>query len=108
MEISYILIFILATIITGLAQVILKKAVSLEIIVHKYGLIIIGYFMLFCTTLLTVYSLKRITMGFATALYPLSFIFTMLFSILFLHEHISKNKIIGFAVIVIGILIFSN
>lgn len=103
----YILLFIIATIITGFAQVLLKVGANKHKILFLNRQLFLGYSLLFTTTLLTVASLKYISLTMATALLPLSYVFTMLFSFVALNEQVNKRKILSLLIIIIGIIVFS-
>ncbi len=101
---------LLATFIAAVSQIMLKKSAQ-----HKYAnhlleyvnpLVIGGYALLFLTTLITVVALKFIPMTLAAALDSTGQIFVPVLSFLILKEHINRQKLIGMAVIIIGLIVY--
>ncbi len=108
MKILFILLYILATGITGFAQVLLKMSTMNKpdfFIINRY--LVVGYLLFFITTVISVYCLKKISLLTATALLPLSYLFTFFFTKIILNESISKRKILSVFIIITGIVIYS-
>ncbi len=92
---------LLATFIAAVSQIMLKKSAQ-----HVNPLVIGGYALLFLTTLITVVALKFIPMTLAAALDSTGQIFVPVLSFLILKEHINRQKLIGMAVIIIGLIVY--
>lgn len=101
---------LLATFIAAVSQIMLKKSAQ-----HKYEiplfeyvnpLVIGGYALLLGTTLISVLALRFIPMTLAAALDSTGQIFVPALSFLILKEHISKQKVFGMAVIIIGLIVY--
>ena len=70
-------------------------------------LVIAAYGMFFGTTIINVFALKYIPLTLSAALGAAGQIFVAIFSVVFLKEKIGKKKLLGLALIVLGIIIFS-
>ncbi|OPX65134.1 MULTISPECIES: hypothetical protein [unclassified Methanoregula] len=96
---------------TGLAQVLLKtgatqKSSDENIYLNRFTLS--GYSILLLVTILTVYSLQGIELKtFYAAAYSLAIVIVTVLSGIFLREHLSRNKLTGILLILIGIIVFN-
>ena len=70
-------------------------------------LVITAYAMFFGTTIINVFALKRIPMTLATALGATGQIFVPVVSAIFLKEKITRERLVGMLMIVVGIIVFS-
>ncbi len=98
---------LLAGAITGISQVFLKLAARErpgEILDLR---IIIAYFLLFVSTILSVMAYRVIELKMGTVLGSSSYIFVMVFSAMFLKEKISMRIAMGNLAIICGIIVFS-
>lgn len=96
--------------ISGISQIVLKQAANKE---HKNLItqylnikVAIGYGLLFIATLCTVIGYKQIPLSMAPIWDALSQILILILSYAVLKENITKRKVFGVIIIVIGILIF--
>jgi len=108
-SIYWIMIFT-AVVIVAFSQVILKKASSEE---HKSFLaeylnvkVIVGYSMMVASTLLTVLALSRIEYKNAPIIESLGYVLVLFLSRLFLKEKLTRRKVIGNLIILVGVLVF--
>ena len=102
----YILMFIISIMIARVSQIILKKgAKQKNIYINKYT--ILGYFLMFISTLFTLIGYKGVELSLSGILQALSFIFVPILSCMFLKEKITKKTIIGISLIVLGIIVYS-
>lgn len=70
-------------------------------------LVIIAYGMFFGTTILNVFALRHIPLALSAALGASGQIFVPAVSAIFLKEKISRKRLIGMLIIVVGIVVFS-
>lgn len=102
----YVIIFLISILISTFSQILLKKgSMQKNIYFNKYT--IFGYGIMIFATLLTLLGYKKVNLSLGQILQSLSFVFVTILSNLFLKEKISKRKIVGIFIIILGILIFS-
>lgn len=102
----YLVLFILSILIASFSQIILKKGASKKnIYINRYT--IIGYGFMLLSTILTLVGYKGTSLTMSGILQSLSFVFVPLFSFLFLKEKVNKKTMLGIAVIIVGIIVFS-
>ncbi len=108
---TYILIFLCSVLISSISQVLLKSSANKE---HGNALkeylnpkVIIAYGMFFLATLITILAYKYVPLSMGGILESSGYIFVAVLSYIFLHEKISKRKMLGLAVILLGILVFN-
>lgn len=108
--IKYYIAAILSVAISSFAQILLKKSAS-----HKYNsfikeylnpYVIIGYLLIFLCTFLTIYSFRGLDYKIVTIIESLGYVFVLIMSKIAFNEPITKNKIIGNSLIIIGVIIF--
>lgn len=105
-KIFYILLFILSILISAFSQILLKKGSACKsIYLNKFT--IFGYIIMIFSTFLTLVSYKKIDLSLGQVLQSLSFVFVIILSKLLLKENISKNKILGIIIIIMGLIIFN-
>ncbi len=102
-----IILFLFSVMIASISQILLKLGSKNEknLYINKYT--IGGYFILIISTFCTVMAYKKIPLSTGVLLETLSYIFVPCLSFHFLGEKLSRKRIIGMVVIVIGIIIFS-
>ncbi|MEF2919498.1 MAG: EamA family transporter [Acutalibacteraceae bacterium] len=103
--------FIVGVFISSVSQIMLKKSALKKypnkIKEYLNPSVIIAYAMFFGATLCTVFAYTVIPLSLGPILECTGYIFVAILSWLCLKEKISKNKIIGLAVIIVGIVIYS-
>ncbi len=101
------ILLILSVFISSISQIILKKSASktYNSILREYLnlYVIVGYGLLVLSTILTILGLTEIAYKNQPIIESLGYIFVMILSRIFLGEKITKRKIIGNALILIGI-----
>ncbi|MBC6972358.1 EamA family transporter [Bacillus sp. Xin] len=108
---NYMLLFIFGIILANYSQILLKKATlqeydsKLREYVNPY--VIIGYSLFVINAGLNVIALKGLSLKQASALESLSYLIILVFGWYFLGEKITKRKILGNIIIVIGVVVFS-
>ncbi len=104
-------IMVLGYLISSFSQVMLKKSAQ-----KKYDsklkeylnpLIIIGYGLFFFCTILSIYCLKVVPLSMSPILESVSYIFVAVLGYIFFKEKLTKKQILGMALIVGGIVVYS-
>lgn len=107
----YTIIYVFGVIISAAAQVLLKKSADTkkENIIKEYlnFKTILSYSIFFIATLCTVFSYKYLPLSFGPILGTLEYLFVSILSYFFLKEKISKKKLIGLIIILLGVFIYS-
>lgn len=102
-------IIVLATFISSVAQILLKKSAG-----KNYGskikeylnpLVITGYGMIFACTLISMYGLKVVPVSLSPVLEATGYIFVAVLSFIFFKEKLSIKQIAGMVLIAAGIVI---
>lgn len=94
--------------ISSCSQILLKKGSKIEkkgiyIFLNKY--VICGYTIFFTVTLIVTYLYKYIDLSIGALLDSAGYVFITILSCIFLKERVSKTKVFGIIVILIGIFI---
>lgn len=107
----YIGLFLVSTFISSISQIMLKlstkKQYSSHIAEYVNPLVISAYALFFGCTFLTMYALKVVPLSMAAILEASGYIFVTGLSGIFLHEKLNRRKILGLAVIIVGISVYS-
>lgn len=110
MNISYMIILIVSVLIASISQILLKKSAQKEYpnLLKEYlnPYVIIGYGMMVLSTILTILAFKGLDYKNGPIIESIGYLFVMLLSWKFLKEKITKKKVIGNALILIGIMVF--
>ena len=108
---KYIIVWIISVFISSIAQVMLKVEANRkhESRVREYlnPMVITAYAIFFLSTFLTMYALKKVPLTYSPIIEPLSYIFVPVIGVLVLKEKISRRRILGIAIMFVGIVIFS-
>lgn len=108
---SSVIIMICGCAVSAFSQILLKKSANKphegfwQQYLNRY--VISGYVLLLVATLLSVWAYSGMSYKFGPPLESIGFIMITVLSALILKEKITKKKIFGVALIVIGILIFT-
>lgn len=107
---SYVLIFIFAVFIASISQILLKKSANRN---HKNWLkeiltikVFIAYSMFLLSSMLIIYAYKGVQLKYGAIIQSSGYIFILLLGRIFLEEKITKNRILGIVLIIIGIVVF--
>ena len=104
-------VFLGSVLISSISQIMLKKSAdkTYETTLREYlnPLVIIAYAMFFCSMLITMYCYKYVDVSAGPILESAGYIFVAVLGYIFLRERFSLKKIIGMAVIIAGIALFS-
>lgn len=108
---KYIAIWMFSVLISSFSQVLLKKAANktYENRIREYvnPIVITAYGIFFISTLLTMYALKYVPLSMSPVIESASYIFAPVFGVLMLKEKISRRRLLGMGIMLIGIFIFS-
>ena len=104
-------IYILGVFVSSIAQILLKKSANIErenkLKEYLNFKTIFAYGIFFGATLCTLFAYKFIPLTMGTILETTGYIFVTILSYFLLKEKITKKKLIGLVIIIIGVLIFS-
>ncbi len=108
---KYIIVWIVSVLISSIAQVMLKVEANKkhESRMKEYlnPMVIIAYGIFFLSTFLTMYALKYVPLTYSPIIEPLSYIFVPVIGVLVLKEKISKRRLLGIMIMIVGIAVFS-
>ena len=108
---KYIAIWMFSVLISSFSQVLLKIAANkkYESRIREYmnPIVITAYGIFFLSTLLTMYALKFVPLTMSPVIESTSYIFVPLFGVLMLKEKISKRRLLGMGIMLIGMLVFA-
>ena len=108
---NYIILFLISVFIASFSQILLKKS-SLKkhstIIKEYLNLnVILGYFLLFISAFLTTYSYRAIPLKFGPIIESVGYIYILFLGYFLINEKITRQKLLGNFIIIIGIFIFA-
>ena len=105
----YIIIFLAASLISAFSQILLKIAAKQQyrswIFEYLNVRVISAYVIFFLATLLTVYCYKVVPLSVGAMLEASGYVFVTVLGKLILKENISKRKLIGMAIVILGVVI---
>ena len=107
----YSLIMVSGCLIAAFSQIMLNKSAEkqYESKLKEYlnPLVIIAYILFFGTTFISMYALKVVPLSMAPILEASGYIFVAVLSYIFLKEKLTKKQLIGMALILVGIVVYS-
>lgn len=110
MESKYVILLLLSVVVASFSQILLKKAASItyENVIREYlnPWVIIGYGMMVVSTVLTVLAFQGLDYKNGPVIESVGFVLVMLLSRLFFGEKITRKKVFGNALILVGIFVF--
>lgn len=110
-KILFSLIFVFGVFISSVSQIILKKAAQKEypnkIREYLNARVIFAYIIFFGATLCSIWAYTVIPLSLGPILESAGYIFVAVLSWLFLKEKITKKKMLGLSIIIIGIIFYS-
>lgn len=105
----YGLFYLLSVLLASVSQIVLKKSAEVK---YKRKIdeyinknVIIAYLIFFICTLFTIFALKKIPLSISPILESTGYIYIAILSTIFLKEKVTRRKIIGITLVIIGILI---
>ena len=106
----YWLFLVASVIVASFSQVLLKKSAAKKYdnVIKEYlnPYVIIGYMMMVGTTVLTILAYHGIEYTNGPVIESLGYILIMILSFFFFKEPITKRKVFGNALILLGIIVF--
>lgn len=110
-KILFALIFVAGVFISSISQIILKKSADIEypnkIREYLNVRVIFSYIIFFGATLCSILAYTKIPLSLGPILESSGYIFVAVMSRLFLKERITKQKMLGLSIIIIGIIIYA-
>ena len=104
-------IMILGVAVSAVSQIMLKKSAQKQYPskVREYlnPLVIVAYALFFGTTCISLYALKVVPLSMSPILEASGYIFVAILSFIFLKEKLTKKQLLGMAIIIVGIVIYS-
>ena len=106
-----ICLLLVSVFISSVSQILLKKAAdrTYENHLREYlnPLVIFSYGKIFWSVILTMLALKKVPLSMQPILESTGYIFVAVMGYIFLKERLSKRKLVGIALILVGIIVFS-
>lgn len=110
-KILFSLIFVVGVFISSMSQIILKKSAEKEypskIREYLNVRVIFAYIIFFGATLCSILAYTKIPLSLGPILESSGYFFVAVLSYIFLKEKISKQKMLGLSIIIIGIIIYA-
>lgn len=107
----YSCIFLGGVLISSVSQIMLKKSARKEypskIKEYLNPLVIFAYFLFFGSTLISMYALRVVPLSMSPILESGGYIFVAVLSFFFLNEKLTKKQLLGIALIIAGIAVYS-
>lgn len=104
-------LLLLGIFLSAISQVMLKKAAlrqySSKLREYLNPLVIIAYTIFVGTTFLSIYAYKGIPLSMGPVLEATSYIYVTIFGVTIFKEKLNKRKLVGLALIIAGIIIYS-
>lgn len=106
---AYIIIFLLVVFVSAVSQLLLKRASNQvyknRIAEYMNPLVISAYSLFFLASLLTAWAYKGVPITLGPILESTGYIYIAVLSVIFLKEKISRRKIIGNILIILGVVV---
>lgn len=107
----YSLIMVSGSLIASVSQIMLKKSAEKQypnkLREYLNPLVITAYALFFGTTFISMFALKVVPLSMAPILEASGYIFVAVLSYIFLREKLTKKQLIGMALILAGIAVYS-
>lgn len=104
-------ILLFSVLISAISQIILKMAANKTykspIAEYVNPMVIGAYGMFFLSTILTMVALRYVPLSLSPILESTSYLYVTVLGYLFLKEKLSKRKLVGLGLILVGIFVFS-
>ena len=108
---SYAGLLLLGVFLSAISQVMLKKAAlrqySSKLREYLNPLVIVAYTIFVGTTFLSIYAYKGIPLSMGPVLEATSYIYVTVFGVTIFKEKLNQRKLIGLALIMSGIIVYS-
>lgn len=107
---KYVILLLLSVVIASASQILLKKSAmkKYDTILQEYlnPLVIIGYGLMFVSLVVTMLAYGELEYKNGPVIESTSYLLIMFLSAIFFKEKITKKKVIGNAIILLGIFVF--
>lgn len=107
----YSCILVTGTLVSSFSQIMLKKSAQKtypsKLREYLNPLVIIAYGLFFGCTLLSLYALKVVPLSMSPILEASGYIFVAILSFIFFKEKLTKKQVIGMAMIIGGIVVYT-
>ncbi len=107
----YSLIMVFGSLIASISQIMLKKSAQKQypskLKEYLNPLVIIAYILFFGTTFISMYALKVVPLSMSPILEASGYIFVAILSFILLKEKMTKKQLLGMALILTGIVVYS-
>jgi len=107
----YAVIMLTSAFLASVSQILLKLSANKKyrnpILEYFNPYVILGYGILMLTMLMNVYAYRGLDYKIGPIIASTSYLFVMVLGKLILKESVTKNKVLGIAIILIGIYIFN-
>ena len=107
----YIAIFVLSVFLSSVSQILLKISAgkSYDSAIREYlnPRVILAYGLFFASTLVTVVAYKYVPLSMGPILEATGYIFVTILGYLILKESVSRKKILGIVLILLGIAVYN-
>jgi len=107
----YVLIMVAGAFLTAISQLLLKQSANQK---HKNFLaeylnwrVIVSYGIFACVLLANTYAYTKVDMKYGSIIDTLAYVFVFFLSIFILKEKMTRKKLIGNLLIILGIIIYS-
>lgn len=108
---DYIIIFLFSVLISSISQTILKSSAneSHENSWREYLNIkvVFAYFLFFFSSFITIFAYRKVSLSLGPVLEASGYIFVTVLGVIFLKEKVGKGKLVGLAMILLGIVVFN-
>ncbi|MCR5590744.1 MAG: EamA family transporter [Lachnospiraceae bacterium] len=108
---TYIFIFLFSSFISALSQILLKTAAKRQYSSWIYEYlnirVICAYGIFFLASLITVYCYKVIPLSIGAMLEASGYVFVTVLGRVILKEKVSRQKIIGMALVILGVIVIA-
>ena len=110
-ECIYIGIYVFSVFISSVSQILLKKSANMEyesrLKEYLNWRVILAYTIFFGSAFITTLAFRYVTVGMGNILESLGYFFVVILSAIFLNEKISRKKVLGMLLVIIGVIIFN-
>ena len=107
----YIMLFIGSVFISSASQILLKRSadVKYESKIQEYlnPRVIIAYGIFFSASLITIIAYRGVPLSLGPVLEASGYVFVTILGRIFLHEKVSRRKLLGLFLILVGIVVFN-
>lgn len=107
----YLVLLFSCTLFSAISQLLLKRSADME---HENWIreyvnwrVITAYTIYAAVLILNIWAFTKVDLKYGAVIDTFTYVFVMLLSMTFLHEHIPKGRIIGNIIIMAGVLIYT-